>query len=70
MPSSTLVDIVGCQLASVLNLLEDDSRRDSTEPSSDSDSDEGVGRACFMATLSQNNNGKGDKEVPNQEVEY
>lgn len=56
MPSSTLVDIVGYQLASVSTY----SRT----------TDEGVGRACFMATLSQNNNGKGDMEVPNQEEEY
>jgi hypothetical protein len=65
---STLVAVVGCQPASVLDLLEDDSSHASME--CNSDSDEAVGRACFMATPPQNNNGGGDKEPPNQEEEY
>jgi hypothetical protein len=69
MPLSALAAIVGRQPAFVLDLLEDDSSCGSTE--FNSDSDEGMGRACFVARPLQNDNGQGrNKEAPNEEEEY
>lgn len=66
--SSTLVAIIVHQPTSVLDLLEDDSSHGSTE--ANSDADEALERACFMATPSRNDNGRGDKVSPNPEEEY
>jgi hypothetical protein len=63
--SSTLVDVIDHQLTFVLDLLEDDSSHNSTE--ANSDIEEASERAYFVAPPSPNDNGRGDKEAPNQE---
>jgi hypothetical protein len=66
--SSTLVAIFVQQPISVLDLLDDDSSHGST--GANSDADEVLERACFMATPPQNDNGGGYKVSPNLEEEY
>jgi hypothetical protein len=68
MPPSTLVVVAGRQPSPIIDLLEDDFNRISTE--ANSDADEVLERACFVATLPRNDNDEGDKEAPNQEEEY
>lgn len=66
--SSPLVAVISHQPTSILDLLEDDLSHGSTR--ANSDANEASGKACFMATLSRNNNGRGHEEAPNQEEEY
>jgi hypothetical protein len=63
--ASTLVAVVNRQPTFVPNLLEDDLSHDLTR--SNSDAEEAPKRACFVATPPPNENGRGDKEAPNQE---
>jgi hypothetical protein len=67
-PPSAMVPVIGRQPASILDLLEDDLRSASTEPSLDSD--EAQERACFVATPPRGDNEGGDLGSPIQEEEY
>jgi hypothetical protein len=64
-PTSTLVGVIGHQSTYVLYLLEDDSSRGLT--GANSDAEEVLKSACFVAPPPLNENGRGDKEALNQE---
>jgi hypothetical protein len=67
-PSFTLAAVVDRQPTSILGLLEDDSSHGSTRVNSDAE--EALERACFVAMAPLYKNGRRDKEAPNQEEEY
>lgn len=63
--ASTLVVVIHHQLIFIINLLEHDSSHGSIE--GNSEAEETPERACFVAMPPPNENGRGDKEAPNQE---
>jgi hypothetical protein len=66
--SSTLVAVINHRPTSVLDLVKDVSSHGLT--GANFNAEEAPERACFVATPPPNDNGGGDKEVPNQEEEY